>query len=184
MEKPGEKFRWDGEKQSHRYWEAAWGANVWVSGCSPLLTVIAQSHTIAATDSAWPTSADSARPGPGTLPAFCFDKPNNQAAEQWPWYCREWKVKVKVLVDEGCLTLCSPMDCSPQGSSVHGILQARILEWVAIPFSRGSSQPREQTWVSCIAGWLYHLRQKGGWVQGEPPTSSGHAVWAPEQWAE
>ena len=38
-----------------------------------------------------------------------------------------------------CLTLCDPMDCSPPGSSVHGILQARILEWVAIPFSRGSS---------------------------------------------
>ena len=44
------------------------------------------------------------------------------------------------------------MDCSPPGSSVHEILQARILEWVAIPFSRGSSQPRDQTWVSCIVG--------------------------------
>ena len=40
-------------------------------------------------------------------------------------------------------TLCDPMDCSPPGSSVHGILQARIVEWVAIPFSRGSSQPRD-----------------------------------------
>ena len=44
----------------------------------------------------------------------------------------------------------NPMDCSPPGSSVHGVLQARILEWVAISFSRGSSQPRNQTWVSCI----------------------------------
>jgi len=44
------------------------------------------------------------------------------------------------------------MDCSPPGFSVHGILQARILEWVAIPFSRGTSQPRDQTLVSCIAG--------------------------------
>ena len=43
------------------------------------------------------------------------------------------------------LTLCKPMDCSPPGSSVHGILQARILEWVAFPFSRGSSQPRDGT---------------------------------------
>ena len=43
------------------------------------------------------------------------------------------------LVTKLCLTLCDPMDCSPPGSSVHGILQARILEWVAIPFSRGSS---------------------------------------------
>ena len=44
---------------------------------------------------------------------------------------------------------------SPAGSSVHGILQARTLEWVAIPFSRGSSQPRDRTWVSCIAGGLF-----------------------------
>ena len=49
-------------------------------------------------------------------------------------------------------TLCHPMDCSPPGSSVLGILQARILEWVAIFFSRGSSLSRERTQVSCIAG--------------------------------
>ena len=51
-------------------------------------------------------------------------------------------------------TLCDPTDCSPPGSSVHGILQARILEWVVISFSRGSSQPRDQTLqaVSCIMG--------------------------------
>ena len=48
-------------------------------------------------------------------------------------------VKVKVLVTQLCPTLCDPMDCDPLGSSVHGILQARILEWVAIPFFRGSS---------------------------------------------
>ena len=46
--------------------------------------------------------------------------------------------KVKVLVAQ-CVQLCEPVDCSPPGSSVHGILQARILEWVVIPFSRGSS---------------------------------------------
>ena len=51
-----------------------------------------------------------------------------------------------------CPTLCNPMDSSQPGSSVHGIFQARILEWVAISFSRGSSQPRDQTWVSCIVG--------------------------------
>ena len=45
--------------------------------------------------------------------------------------------------------LCNPIDCSPPASSVHGMLQARILEWVAMPFSRGSSRPRDQTWVSC-----------------------------------
>ena len=48
-------------------------------------------------------------------------------------------LKVKVLVTRSCLTLCDPLDCSPPGSSVHGILQARILEWVAMLFSRGSS---------------------------------------------
>ena len=47
--------------------------------------------------------------------------------------------KVQVLVAKSCPTLCDPMDCSPAGSSVYGIIQERILEWVAIPFSRGSS---------------------------------------------
>ena len=50
---------------------------------------------------------------------------------------------------------CDPMDCSLPGSSVPGIFQARILEWVAISFSRGSSPPRDQTWVSCIAGGFF-----------------------------
>ena len=53
-------------------------------------------------------------------------------------------------------TLCDPMDCSLPGFSVHGIFQARVLEWVAISFSRGSSQPRDWTQVSLIVGkWLY-----------------------------
>ena len=60
-----------------------------------------------------------------------------------------------VLVDQLCLTLCDPMDCNPPGSSVHGILQARILKWVAIPFSRGSFQSRDQTQVSCLAGRFF-----------------------------
>ena len=55
------------------------------------------------------------------------------------------------LVAKSCLTLATP-DCSLPGSSVHRILQARIREWVAISFSRGSSRPRNQTRVSCIAG--------------------------------
>ena len=56
----------------------------------------------------------------------------------------------KVLVTQSCLTLCSPMDCSLPGSSVHGILQARVLEWVASPFSRGPSRPKDRTCISCI----------------------------------
>ena len=54
-----------------------------------------------------------------------------------------------------CPTLCNPMNCSPPGSSIHGIVQARVLEWVAISFSRGSSQPRDQTRVSCTAGRFF-----------------------------
>ena len=55
---------------------------------------------------------------------------------------------------QSCLTLCNPMDCSLPGSSVHGILQARILEWVAMPSSRGSSWPRDWTHISlCFLHW-------------------------------
>ena len=57
--------------------------------------------------------------------------------------------EVKLKVTQSCLTLCAPMDC------IHGILQARILEWVAFPFSRGSSQPSDQTQVSHIAGEFF-----------------------------
>ena len=60
-------------------------------------------------------------------------------------------------VVQSCLTLCDPVDCSTPGSSVHGILQARILEWVAISFSRGSPWPRDRTQVSCIAGRFFTL---------------------------
>ena len=58
--------------------------------------------------------------------------------------------KVEVKVAQSCPTLCDPMFYT-----VHGILQARILEWVAFPFSRGFSQPRDQTQVSCIAGRFF-----------------------------
>ena len=59
-----------------------------------------------------------------------------------------------VLVTQSCLTL-HPMDCSPSDSSVHGILQARKLEWVAMPFFRGSSRSRDWPQVSCIAGRFF-----------------------------
>ena len=60
-----------------------------------------------------------------------------------------------ILVSQLCPTHCNPMDCSPPSSFVHGILQARILEWIAMLFSRGSSWPRDWTWVSCIAGRFF-----------------------------
>ena len=56
-----------------------------------------------------------------------------------------------------CLTLCNPVDCSLLGSSVHGISQEKILEWVAIPFSRGPSQPRDQTLLAAESLPLGHL---------------------------
>ena len=60
-----------------------------------------------------------------------------------------------MLVAQSCLTLCDPMDCGLPVSFVHGSLQARILEWVAIFCSRVSSQPRDRTWVSYIAGRFF-----------------------------
>ena len=56
-----------------------------------------------------------------------------------------------------CLSLCDPMDCSLSGSSVYGIFQARVLEWGAISFSKGSSRPRNRTWFSCIAGRRFSI---------------------------
>ena len=64
----------------------------------------------------------------------------------------------EVLVAQSCWILWNPMDCSPPSSSVHGILQATIPEWVAILFSRGSSQTRDQSQVSCIAGRFLTVR--------------------------
>ena len=78
---------------------------------------------------------------------------------------------VFVLVSQLCPTLCDPMNCSSPGSSVHGILQARIQDWVAISFSRGSSRPiepvsRHGNWarVSCIGRWILYY-----WVTREVP---------------
>ena len=65
---------------------------------------------------------------------------------------------VRAQLLQSRLTLCDPVNHSPPGSSVHGILQARILEWVAMPSSRGSSGPRNRSWVSyisCIAGGFF-----------------------------
>ena len=70
-------------------------------------------------------------------------------------------------VAQSCPTLCDPMDCSLPGSSVHRLFQARVLEWVAISFSRGSSQPRDWTWVCHIVGKCLTI-----WATREPPESS------------
>ena len=69
-----------------------------------------------------------------------------------------------LLVTQLCPTLCDPMDYSPSGSSVLGILQERILEWVTISFSRGSSQPRDQTQVSHIVGRFLTIWDKYAYI--------------------
>ena len=92
---------------------------------------------------------------------------------RWAWLpCSMWglnSLKVKVLVAQPCPTLCNPIDRNPPGSSVCGILQARILEWEAIPFSRDPSQPRDRIPVSCIAGGFFFTI----WAPGEASNSSG-----------
>ena len=87
-------------------------------------------------------------------------------------------------VAQSCPTLCDPVDCSPPGSSVHGILQARILEWVAISFSRGSSRPRDRTQVSGIAGRSLTSEPPGkpkiqlGWGQILSVLSRKHSLYS------
>ena len=75
----------------------------------------------------------------------------------WPYLGSVLKRCMHVKSLQSCPTPCNPMDSSPPGSSVHGVSQARILEWVAILFSRGSSQSRDWTQVSCIAGRFFTL---------------------------
>ena len=77
-----------------------------------------------------------------------------------------WEVKWSEVA-QLCPTLCDPVDCGPPGSSIHGILQARILEWVAISFSRGSSRPRDRTRMSRIAGRRFNL-----WATREAPKNT------------
>ena len=72
-----------------------------------------------------------------------------------------------------CPTLCNPMDCSLSGVSVHGIFQARVLDWVAISFSRGSSRPRDWTHVSCIAGRCFYPLSHQGINAGDPSSILG-----------
>ena len=74
-----------------------------------------------------------------------------------------------------CQTLCNPLDCTPPGFSVHGILQARILEWVAMPSSRGSSQPRDRIHISFIS------RFAGGFFTAKPLRKPVAGLWYPDK---
>ena len=82
----------------------------------------------------------------------------------------------RMLVTQSCLTLCDPTDCSPPGSSVHGILQARILKWIAVPFSRVSSWPRDWTEVFCLAGGFFTSWTTRKALHQERPANSSHTA--------
>ena len=92
--------------------------------------------------------------------------------KRWRMWCFDGSICLKWSeVAQLCPTLCDPMDCSLPGSSVHGLFQARVLEGAAISFSRGCSQPRDQTQVSCIANKHFTI-----WANRESPILSvgGH----------
>ena len=92
--------------------------------------------------------------------------------------------EVKVLIAQSCQTPCNPIDCNPPGSSVHGILQGRILEWVAVLFSKGSSQLRDQTQVSCIAGRSFTVwaTREAWWNETKYPNEVNFKWNAQHQW--
>ena len=77
------------------------------------------------------------------------------------------------LIAQSCLTLRDPTDCSLPGFSVHGILQARTLEWVAVSFSRGTSQPRDRTLASCLADRFFTVCEPQGSHSYRVPISRG-----------
>ena len=80
------------------------------------------------------------------------------------FHAQQWNIIVYMYaysIAQLCLTLCNPMDCSPPGSSIHGILQVRILEWVTIRFSRGSFWRRCWTCISCIPGRVFTAEPQG-----------------------
>ena len=92
-------------------------------------------------------------------------------------------VKVKSL---SCVLLCDPMDCSLPGSSIHGIFQARVLEWIAVSFSRGCSRPRDRTWVShiadrCFTVWTTSQVYSSSRINIKKGPTKGESIW---KWAQ
>ena len=87
-----------------------------------------------------------------------------------------------IYITQSCWTLCSTMDCSPPGSSVHRIFQARILESVVISFSWGSFLPRERTLTSHITGTLYHLSHQGSEININTAQKSNLVTYSTFYW--
>ena len=141
----------------------------------------------------WGGQEDLIGPFPFLLSA-CYRAAQLSKEDRKPWETEKgfswtrgcWftlQLKVKVLVTQSRPTSCNPMDCSPQGSSVLGIFQRRIPEWVAIPFSRGSSQPGDRNWVSCIADGFFIIWAKS-FQSSQPcaclPSSQSLLLWFKE----
>ncbi|CAI9178405.1 unnamed protein product [Rangifer tarandus platyrhynchus] len=114
--------------------------------------------------------------GPGSFFLLHSKSPQGAAQVQLQWL-KAWWPQYPLFNDmmcmraksfQSCLTVCDPVDCTPPASSVPGILQTRMLEWVAMPSSRGSSRPRDQTLVSCLLHW-----QAGSLPIGPPGNMAG-----------
>ena len=95
---------------------------------------------------------------PNLSPVYILPFAKNLYSLHFYHQCFLWS---GVLVAQSCPALCESMDCSLPGSSAHGILQARILKWAVVSFSRGSSRPRDQTRVSCTTGRLLTISATG-----------------------
>ena len=135
--------------QKSHFWvciQKDWKSGSWRDICTPIFisSTIQNSQEVEPIQTSMDGWVDKTKWGADN--GILFSKEKNSVTcynRGKPWY-----VCVCVyLVAQSCLTLCDPKDYSPPGSSVHGILQTRILEWVAISFSRGSSQPRNWTRV-------------------------------------
>ena len=138
-------------------------ADCTVSACSPLPQSVKALALWLPARGAWPLDRC---PPPPLTPTLSHQHPKESKLSfppTWPLY---WLLRreqpdpnfghitlmcVCLLASQTCPTLCDLMDCSPPGLSVHGILQTRILEWVDIPYSKGSSRPRDQTHISFIS---------------------------------
>ena len=128
----------------------------------------------------WPETGDGGRKG-HIVAKRCKEQTQESRGRGSPevlelkslsYFRRKWACKFRMAlcccVSQPCQTLCDPIDCSLLGSSAHGILQARTLEWVAIPFSRGSSHCKNWTQVSCIAGRFFTV-----WATRKPMWGGG-----------
>ena len=114
--------------------------------CATLWTAAAAAKSLQSYPTLWNSIDTAAHQAPRSLG---FSSKNTGVGCHFLLQCM--KVKSKNEVTQSCPTLHDRMDCSLPGSSAHGIFQARVLEWVAMPSSRGSSLPRDRTWVSSIA---------------------------------